>query len=352
MPTTRSPRAALLSLALLCAACGADAPLTDAQHRERVLLAVKGAIAGDLDELVSACRALREAAPVPDADGWSASADAPAVAVMRGHWRRARRSYERIEGAIAVLFPDLDVSTDQRYDAFLSDEIPTHRDDDLFDGEGVTGVHAVERILWADAHPARVVAFERGVPGYVPAAFPANAAEAARFRDGLLERLVRDVTQMQRDFSPLALDAPSAFRGVIGSVQEQVEKVEAAASAEEESRYAQVTLADMRANLTGARRTWQAFAPWTRARGGDALATRIDARFEVLERAYEELQGDALPEPPTGWDPDAPSAAHLATPYGRLRATLAGESDPSRAGSLAAEMNAAADLLSIARLPE
>lgn len=352
MNTTPTLRTVALLLALLGASCSADAPMTDAQHRERVLLAVKGSIASDLNELVSACRALREAAPVPDADGWSASADAPAVAAMRDHWRRARRSYERIEGAIAVLFPDLDVSTDQRYDAFLSDEIPTHRDDDLFDGEGVTGVHAVERILWADAHPARVVAFEMGVPGYVPAAFPASAAEAARFRDGLLERLVRDVTQMQRDFAPLALDTPAAFRGVIGSVQEQVEKIEAAASAEEESRYAQATLADMRANLVGARRTWEAFVPWVRARGGDALATRVDARFAALQHAYAEIQGDALPAPPEGWDPDAPSAAHLATPYGRLRATLVGESDPAVAGSLAAEMNAAADLLSIARLPE
>lgn len=175
-------------------------------------------------------------------------------------------------------------------------------------------------------------------------------AQAARFRDGLAARLVRDVTQMQQDFAPLALDTPAAFRGVIGSIQEQVEKVERAATAEEESRYAQVTLLDMRANLEGARRTWGAFRPWVLFRNGAALAGRIDARFAVLQQQYDAILGDALPAVPTGWDPDRPSAEHLATPYGRLRTALAQESDPARAGSLASEMNAAADLLSIARL--
>lgn len=342
-------RASALAAAAL-AACAGDEPVTDATHRQQVLLAVKQHVATDLAEFVSASRALQAAAPVPDADGWSASRDAAAVTAMRAHWLRARRAYERVEGAIAVLFPDLDVSTDQRYDAFLADEIPTHRDDDLFDGEGVTGMHAIERILWADAHPPRVVTFEMGISGYVPAAFPSDMAQAARFRDGLVARLVRDAAQMQQEFAPLALDTPAAFRGVIGSVQEQVEKVERAATAEEESRYAQVTLLDMRANLEGARRTWQAFRAWVLFRNGAALAGRIDARFAALQQAYDAIQGDALPAVPMGWNPDSPSAEHRATPYGRLRTTLAEESDPTRAGSLAAEMNAAADLLSIPRL--
>lgn len=342
-------RAAALLLASLTA-CGGEDPVTDASQRQQVLLAVKRSIADDLAELVNASRALQSAAPAPDADGWSASRDAAAVAAMRAEWRRARRAYERIEGAVAVLFPELDVSTDQRYDAFLADEIPTHRDDDLFDGEGVTGMHAIERILWADAHPPRVVTFEMGVTGYVPAAFPTSMTQAARFRDGLVARLLRDVTQMQQDFAPLALDTPAAFRGVIGSIQEQVEKVERAASAEEESRYAQVTLLDMRANLDGARRTWGAFRPWALSRNGAAVAGRIDARFAALQQQYDAIQGDALPAVPAGWNPDMPSAEHLTTPYGRLRTALMQESDPARAGSLAAEMNAAADLLSIPRL--
>jgi iron uptake system component EfeO len=343
----RSARAAVLAL---LAGCGADAPLTDADRQRAVLLAVKSSVAADLGELVTASRALRDAAPAPDADGWSAAADASAVTAMRTHWLRARRAYERIEGAIAVLFPEIDVSIDQRYDAFLTDEIPSHRDDDLFDGQGVTGMHAVERILWAGTHPARVVAFERGLTGYVAAAFPSDLAQSTRFRDGLVARLVRDAEQMQREFAPLALDTPAAFRGVIGSVQEQVEKVERAATAEEESRYAQVTLLDMRANLEGAQRTWNHFRAWTLARGGDALAARIDARFAALQSAYGAIRGDALPAVPEGWNPDAPSATQLATPYGQLRTTLARESDPARAGSLATEMNAAADLLAIPRL--
>ena len=47
--------------------------------------------------------------------------------------------------------------------------------------------------------------------------------------------------------------------------EEQLEKVNLASSAEEESRYSQHTLGDMRANLDGARRTYDLFAPWLRS---------------------------------------------------------------------------------------
>ncbi|MDO9021042.1 MAG: imelysin family protein [Deltaproteobacteria bacterium] len=339
--------AAGMALAALLASCGDPAPV---DPRSAALAAVKSALTADLAALVTAARAVQATAPAPDADGWDAARDPAAVAAQRARWREARAAYERIEGALAVLFPSLDYSTDERYDGQLV-EIVARRDDDLFDGEGVTGMHAIERILWADAHPPRVVEFERALPGYVPAAFPATAAQAAAYRDGLCARLVRDVEQMQREFAPLALDSAAAFRGVIGSMQEQAEKVESAASAEEESRYAQATLFDLRNNLAGAQAAWGAFRPWVRSRGGAALAEAIDARFAALAGRYAAIPGDAIPPVPEGWNPDAPTDEQLRSPFGQLRAFVLAESDPAHDGGLVSEMNRAADLLDIPRLP-
>jgi hypothetical protein len=53
----------------------------------------------------------------------------------------------------------------------------TGPDDDLFDGLGGTGIHAIERILWAGHAPADVVAFESMLDGYVAASFPANMTQ-------------------------------------------------------------------------------------------------------------------------------------------------------------------------------
>lgn len=337
-----------ITLALALVMGCSDAPV---DARTQAIESTKAAINADLAELTSAVRDLRAAAPAPDADGWNAAADAASVARMRAAWKRARRAYEHVEGAVALLFRDLDVSMDERYDGFVV-ELPGRRDADLFDGEGVTGMHAVERILWSNETPSYVVTFERGVAGegYTPAAFPSNAAEATAFRDGLTARLVRDAEQLQREFAPLALDTAAAYRGVIGSIAEQVEKLSKAATAEEESRYSNTTLYDMRANLEGARRTFAAFRPWLVERGRQALITSIDARFDAIDRAYTSIGTDALPRVPDGWNPDAPTAAQLATPYGQLHALLTRESDEATQGSLVALMNAAADVMGIARL--
>lgn len=346
---SRYALALVLTLSALTPGCGDDA--SGDPQQAAVLQGVKADITADLVELTAAAEALRAAIPAPDADGWNDQSDAQSVAAMRAAWVRARNAYERIEGAIAVLFPDLDAATDERYDGFLA-ELPGMRDTNLFDGGGVTGVHGIERILWANSHPARVVAFESRLTGYVAAAFPRNMAEATAFRDGLVTRFVTDCRAMQTQFAPLALDTSAAFRGVIGSLEEQQEKVELAASAEEESRYAQFTLGDMRANLAGGLRTWQRFRPWVVARGGAELAGRIDQRFAALQTGYSMLQGDAIPAVPEGYNPDSPSAEHQMSPYHRLRDGIAREADPANPAGLVAEMNRAADLLAIPRLPE
>lgn len=329
--------------ALLLLACANDNDkATDLQAQ--AVLDVKDYTATELDALVTAAGALQSAAPVPDADGWGAGE----TAGLESAWKDARNAYERVEGAIAVLFPELDAATDERYDGFIA-EGP---DDDLFDGEHVTGVHAIERIVWADRHPEWVVAFEANLPNYTVAAFPADETQAGAFRDELCQRLVDDTTTMRDEFEPLALDPAAAFRGVIGSMAEQYEKTALASTGEDESRYAQHTLADMRANLEGGRAIYEAFAPWlVSVEGGEALDVDIRAGFDRVEAGYDALGGDAIPLVPETWNPDAPSDADLATPYGQLWTLLSTEADPTIEGSLVERMTAAADLLGIAQLP-
>lgn len=326
--------------------CGAD-PTPASDVRTQALSATKAAITSDLHTLTVAVTALRAAAPAPDADGWSATADATAVAEMRRQLLIARDAYERIEGAIAQLFPDLDVSMDQRYDYFVE----LAADTNMFDGQGATGLHSIERILWADAHPAHVVRFEMGLRNYTQAQFPRTMAEATAFRDGLLTRMVTDAAQLEMDFAPINLDTPASFRGVIGSMEEQVEKIDKAASGEEESRYAQTTLRDMVANLEGGRRTFAAFRPWLESRpNGPALATQIETHLTSLSTYYAMLNSQAIPPVPDGYNPEMPSAEHQMTPYGRLRTRVEQDADPMGATSLVTLMNQAADIMAIPRL--
>lgn len=157
---------------------------------------------------------------------------------------------------------------------------------------------------------------------------------------------------MRDQFAPLALDPAAAFRGVVGSMQEQFEKVRLAATGEDESRYSQLTLADMRANLAGGRTIYGSFAEWVRSvDGGAERDARIAAGFDRVAAAYAAVPGDSLPPVPEGWNPDAPDPSHLATPYGQLWQLLSTEADPAAEGSLVAAMNDAADSIGIPTLP-
>lgn len=321
----------------------------DAQLQAAALLGVKTYVNGELTSLNTAAAAIQTAAPAADADGWNNTSDTAAVTAMKAQWKNARVAYERVEGAIAVLFPNLDASTDERYDGFIA-EGP---DMNLFDGEHVTGVHAIERILWADTMPPDVLEFESMLDNYTVAAFPASQAEAEDFKTKLTARLVTDTATMKNDFAPLALDTASAYRGVIGSIAEQVEKVALATTGESESRYALHTLADMRANLEGGRKIYEPFRAWIQSKdGGAELDTKILAAFDKVEAEYDRLPGDSIPAVPMGWNPDSPTAEHLATDYGKLWALLDHESDPDAAGSLVSLMNEGAAKLNIPTLPE
>ncbi len=336
-----------------CSSSDESSPPASKSPQDQATLAVKAYVQTNLDALVAATEEIAAAAPAPDADGWSAASDAAAVEAMRASWRKARVAYERVEGAIAVLFPELDVATDERYDGFLA-EGP---DDDLFDDQGVIGVHAIERILWADSAPARALSFEKTSLGakYSPPAFPANEAQARAFKEKLCARLVADTKKMQSDFAPLALDLSTAYHGVIGSMAEQVEKADKAtgkSDSAEESRYANFTLADMRENVEGGRQIYAAFAPWITSLGPEAKAEHdaVLAGFTRLDAAYAKLSGDALPEVPATWT-TPPSATDAATPFGQLFSSLTAEADEKRDGSLVHSMGAVADRLRLVATP-
>ena len=333
-------KAALCLMTLLCgaAACSNDG---DSDYEAQATLDVKKYVGAELAKLTSASEAIQKAAPAADDDGWNAESDASALEDMRKAWKQARSSYERIEGSIAVLFHGLDTDTDERYDGFIE----TEPDDDLFDDDGVIGVHAIERILWSDSTPERVIKFEKALPGYKAAAFPKTKEEAEAFKSKLCARLVKDTKKMRDDFADLALQPDSAFRGMIASVEEQSEKTNKAASGEDESRYAQNTMADMRANLEGARAVFAAFRPWIEDAGNDSK--RIDKEFDALATAYSAVKGDALPEVPQGFNPDAPSEDHLSSEYGKLWKLLVDKTDAMDPESLVSIMGEAADKMGI-----
>jgi iron uptake system component EfeO len=331
-------------LFILCAtlaACGAP-------PQQQALLDVKTFVQKNLDGLAVSAQSLCDAAPVTTGRGWNAQMDRTAIESMKAAWKKARPEYERVEGAIAVLFPETDAAIDERYEGFLEGAT----DMNLFDDEVVTGNHAIERILWSDSTPQRVIDFEKSLGAkYVAARFPSTEQEARDFKEKLCARWARETKQMAKDFSPLALDSASAFRGVIGSMQEQVEKVEKAATGEEESRYAQFTLADMKANLEGAKMTYAAFKPWVVAQGASAQDAKIEAAFAEVQAEYAKTPGDALPMVPATWSSVSPSMADLATPFGKLFTVVQKAADDKTAGTLASEMGVAADTMGIPQLP-
>jgi iron uptake system component EfeO len=313
---------------------------------------------GDLGALLAAAKNLQSAAPTPSGRGWDASSDRDAIEAMRSAWRDCRVAYEHVEGALAPIFPDLDTSLDARYDDFLA-SLNGAGDPDAFDDGGVTGMHAIERILYADRVPARVVAFESTLPGYAPASFPATADQAAEFKTKLVQRLIDDATKLESEWQPAAIDVGVAFQGLVSLMNEQREKVNKAATGEEESRYSQMTLFDLRNNLDGTEKIYLLFQPWlTRTTGsapssdGPACDRAIEGGFGGLHGVYGSYSGDAVPAPPATWSSLAPTSADLASPFGALWSAVQTAVNPATTGSVVDEMNDAARILGFPQFVE
>lgn len=325
----------LLALIGLCA-CGTS----DADYQRDVTREMHDQIATHLGELIAAARDLQAAAPE---HAWG-DADAAAIDAMRDAWKRARVAYELVEGATAPLFPDQDFAMDARYDDFLV-ELGEGGDPQPFDGTGVTGMHAIERILFAPQIRSEVIAFEKTLPGYRAAAYPASDADATAFKTSLVAQLIADASDLHAQWAPAAIDIGAAYVGLVGLMNEQREKVNLAATGEEESRYANVTLFDLRNNLAGTQAVYELFRAWVADKGGSASDAVIVQRTGDLAALYAMTSGDALPPVPASWSSAAPSSTDLATPFGELWLRVHDACDPARPESIVGEMNHVAELL-------
>jgi iron uptake system component EfeO len=341
------------ALAILgCSSSAGDSgPKTDAQYQAEVTNAMHDSVAADVADLLAAARDLQAAAPTPAGRGWDATTDAAAITKMKDAWRRTRIAYEHIEGAVAPIFPEIDNTTDARYDDHLT-QLAGKGDPDAFDGAGVTGMHAIERILFSNQIPRAVVDFEKTLPGYAPAAFPKTEAEATSFKTKLVQKLIDDVTKLQSQWTPAQVDLGAAFQGLVSLMNEQLEKVNKAATGEEESRYAQMTLFDLHQNLAGTIEIYGIFEPWIRSKtnkapekDGPTADAKILAGFQTLQTLYDGYAGDAVPQPPETWSSDHPTTADLATPFGKLFTAVKTAVDPATPGSIVDSMNHVADVL-------
>lgn len=339
----------LLIPALGLAACSsgdddaaATGPKTDAQFAADVTQGMHDALLTDIDDLHQA--ALDIVAAAPD-HAWDTDADADAIANMKTAWTRARTAYERTEGALAPLFPQLDTEIDARYDDFLA-TLGDAGDQDLFDDQGVTGMHAIERILYVPETPASVIAFESdpvNFPGYKAAAWPATDDEAVEFKTKLCQRLADDTQTLKNDWAPSAIDLEGSFDGLISLMNEQREKVNKAATDEEESRYSQRTMADIRDNLAGTRAIYALFQPWLATKdNGLAVDGDVQNAFGELDTAYSQVSGDAIPQPPADWSSESPSKDALKSSFGQLWSAVESAVDPNIQGSAVDGMNRAA----------
>lgn len=341
--STRPLTFASLAISLVAAACGGDddGGKSDAEFAAEVTATMHASIDGELANLIAAARELQDAAPT---QAWDATADAAAIDAMKAAWRKTRIAYEHTEGALAPIFPDTDFAIDARYDDYLA-ELGAAGDQDLFDDQGATGMHSIERILFADQIRPEVIAFEESLPGYKAAAFPATDDEAMAFKTVLVQKLIDDVEDLKTQWQPANIDIGAAYVGLVGLMNEQKEKVDLAATGEEESRYANVTLFDLRNNREGTANVYEAFRAWiTSKEGGEDSDAQIVAKLDELAALYGTTD-DALPPVPETWSSDSPSADDLATPFGMLWQKVQEEVDPATDGSVVFEMNEVAILL-------
>jgi iron uptake system component EfeO len=330
--------------------------MTDAQHAAAVTNGMRSSFADDLTNLVTYSQMLQTAAPTPADRGWDATMDESAFTAMKVAWTGCREAYEHIEGATAPIFPNIDGSIDSRYDDFLA-ALPDG-DSYLFDNVGVTGMHAVERILYSNVEPARVVTYESTLPGYVPAAFPATAQEASDFKTLLVQQQIADAQTLHDGWiAAKTYDLGAAFQGLVSLMNEQQEKVDKASTNQEESRYSQTTMVDIRNNLAGTEKVYALFQSWIQSKpaatldgggttdSGKDIDAAIEAGFAKLQALYDGVQGDAIPQPPDTWSSENPTATDQATPFGMLYEGVHAAVDPNEPGSVVAEMNQAAVLL-------
>jgi iron uptake system component EfeO len=341
------------SIALVASLGGSLAACTgksDTQFQVEIASQMHQSIAVDLENMVRAAHDVQGAAP---SHAW-ADSDPRTIEDMREAWKRMRAAWENIEGAMSPMFPGLNITLDARYEDFLLGL--KDGDPNPFDAKGVVGMHAVERILFAATTRPEVVNREILLHGYRPAAYPATDDEAIAFKTQLAQRLVDDATTMKTDWRPDDVDISAAYLGLVDLMLEQQGKMDSAVRSEDESRYANVTLLDMRNNILGTQKSYELFREWILSKASaESSDQQILTRLDKLMQTYEEYRptsGDSLPTAPEGWDSHNPSPESLNTPFGQLWQKVRESVDPETHGSVVYEMNQIAALLGFPALAE
>ena len=176
---------------------------TDAQFAATITQGMHDSMQTDLQNLVTATTQLQVAAPDHPWDDTD-----PAYAAMQTAWIAARHAYEHIEGATAPEFPQVDLSIDGRVEDFgpAPGSGALTAASDMFGDQGMTGLHAIERIMYVATTPASVVAYETGL-GYVPPqAFPTTQTEADEFKNKLCAKAVTDAQFLLTFWTPAQID--------------------------------------------------------------------------------------------------------------------------------------------------
>lgn len=327
--------------AACCALAGLAGCLdkTDADFRAEVTAKMHTSMTQNLADMVQAARELQAAAPTR---GWNVVTDAPAINKMRDAWKRVRVAWEQVEGAVAPMFDDLNVTLDARYEDFLLAD-GAHGDPYLFDANGVIGMHAIERILFAPVTRSEVVTFEIGLPGYKQAAYPATDNEAIAFKTQLVQRLIDDASLLASSWKPEELNIAAAYQGMVALMDEQQDKVMRAASGAEESRYSNITLADLRNNLAGTHQAYDLFREWIQSKSAAASSDQqVRDQFSSLKNVYSLTPGESLPAAPPGWNPGNSTSD---SDFGKLWQQVHDSVDPGSRGSVVFEMKQIAELL-------
>jgi iron uptake system component EfeO len=328
------------------AACGSGAK-SEGELKSDIVSMMHTLMLGELQDLNQAAIDLQAAAPATFALGWDPAKDSGAqIDTMKEAWSRTRLHWERAEGPIAPMFSDLDVAIDSRYEDMIQ-ALPAG-DPDPFDGQGMIGMHAIERILYAPG-PMAVADHEQTVAGanYAAAAWPTSDAQAAEFKNGLCQRLVTDTQMLLTQWKTKSIDLAAVFTGLTGLISLQSEKVGLAAMNQQESRYSQTTMTDLRSNLAGTRAVYDLFELWLATKAyGTMLDMNAKAAFDRLDGQYMNVSGDAIPDPPPSWT-NPPSPVDTVTQFGTLYIAVTNEADPSRSGSAVDTMNLVAQALGL-----
>lgn len=345
-------RITLAAVALLAvvpaAGCGSDGK-SESQLKADIVTSMHALMLTELQGLYQAAVDLQAAAP-SSFSGWDPSKDSGAtIDAMKLAWTRTRLHWERAEGPVAPMFPDLDDAIDSRYEDMVM-ALNGVADSDLFDGMGMVGMHAIERILYAPG-PQAVADHEATLPGYEAAyrsaTWPTSDTQAAEFKNGLCQRLVTDTQTLLTEWKTKTIDLSAVFTGLTALVSSQVEKVGLAAMNQQESRYSQTTMADLRSNLAGTRAVYDLFGDWLATKAyGTTLDRNAMAAFDRLDGQYQGISGDAIPDPPTDW-PNPASSTDPLSPFGLLYTAVTDEADPSRPGSAVDTMNQVAAALGL-----